>query len=107
VLAAGEAESFLLLADQADQSDQPCLSGRRSRPEGQQAAAAGEQRDLRVQRAAPGPVVELIQPGAQQKDQMAEQIARKQEGGPGLRAVELGIAIPQHDRTHLAHKQPF
>lgn len=36
---------------------------------------------------------------------MAEEITREQEGGPGLRAGELGITIPQHDRAHLAHQQ--
>ncbi len=37
---------------------------------------------------------------------MTEQIAGEQESGPGLRAIELGIAIPQYDRAHLAYHQP-
>jgi len=52
-----------------------------------------------------GPVVELVQPGAEQEDEVAEEIAREQEGGPGLRTIEPGVAIPQHGRTHLAHQQ--
>jgi hypothetical protein len=44
-----------------------------------QAAAAGEPPDLGVQRVAPGPVVELVQPGAEQEDQVAERIPREQE----------------------------
>ena len=70
------------------------------------AAAAGEKLDLGAQRMAPGPIVELIQPGTEQKDQVAKEIACEQEGGPGLRAIELVIAIPQHDRPHLPHQQP-
>jgi hypothetical protein len=56
--------------------------------------ATGEQRDLRVQSVAPGPVAEFVQPRAQQKNQIAEEIAPKQEGSPGLRAGEIVIAIP-------------
>ena len=37
---------------------------------------------------------------------MAEEIARKQVSGPGLGAVELGVAIPPHGGAHLAHQQP-
>lgn len=37
---------------------------------------------------------------------MAEEIAREQKRDPGLCAVELGIAIPQHGWPHLAHQQP-
>ena len=58
-----------------------------------------EQRDLRIQRIAPGPVVELVQSGAEQKDQVAEEIALEQEGGPGLRAGDFDILIPQRNHT--------
>jgi len=33
--------------------------------------------------------------------QVAEEIAREQEGGPGLCAIELGIAVPQDDPIDL------
>jgi hypothetical protein len=61
--------------------------------------------DLPIQRPVAEPVVDTVQPGAEQKDQVAEEIAREQEGGPGFRAIERGIAIPQYHRAHLAHQQ--
>jgi hypothetical protein len=36
---------------------------------------------------------------------VTEEIPREQESGPGLLAIELGIAIPQHDWAHLAHQR--
>lgn len=61
--------------------------------------------DLPIQRPVAEPVVDTVQPGAEQKDQVAEEIAREQERGPGFRAIERGIAIPQYHRAHLAHQQ--
>lgn len=37
---------------------------------------------------------------------MVKEIAREQEGGPGLRAGDRAIAIPQYCRAHLVHQQP-
>lgn len=62
-----------------------------------QAFPADEQRDLRIQRMTSGPIVELVQPGAEQKDQGAEEVAREQEGDPGFCAGEVGISI--YDRV--------
>ena len=42
---------------------------------------------------------------AEQKDQVAEEVTREEESGPGFRAGELGIPIPMHDRAHLAHQK--
>lgn len=56
-----------------------------------------EPRDLRIQRVVSDPVVELVQQGAERKDQVTEETAREQEGGPGFSAVEPGMAISQHD----------
>jgi hypothetical protein len=53
--------------------------------------------NLRVERVAPGPVVELVQPGAEQENQVAEEMAREQEGGPRFRTGELRITFPQYD----------
>lgn len=36
---------------------------------------------------------------------MAEEIAREKEGGPGLCASELGVAIPSHYRAYLTREQ--
>jgi hypothetical protein len=47
------------------------------------------------------PVVDPVQPGAEQENQVAEEIACEKEGGPGFRSGELGITLPQHNRTHL------
>jgi hypothetical protein len=58
-----------------------------------------------VQRVASSSVVGLIQPGAEPEDQMAEEIFREQEGGPGLCAGEHGISIPPAGLAHRAHQQ--
>ena len=41
----------------------------------------------------------------EKEDQVAEKVVREQEYGPGFRAGERGITIPQHGRAHLAHQQ--
>lgn len=51
------------------------------------------------------PVVEVVHPRAEKEDQVAEEMAREEEGGPCLCADQLDIAIPQHDRANLAHQQ--
>jgi hypothetical protein len=73
----------------------------------QHTSSAGNVPDLPIQRPVAEPVVQdVIQPGAEKEDQVAEKVAGEQENGPGFGAVERGIAIPQHDRPHLAHQEP-
>lgn len=67
-------------------------------------AAAGKQRELGVQRVAPGPDVELIQPGAEKEDQVAEEIACDQECGLGLLAIDRGKADSRNNQANLAHE---
>lgn len=56
--------------------------------------------------ASPGPSCGiLIQPGAEQRDQVAEEIDGDEEGGIGFCAGELSKAISQHDWPHLTHQE--
>lgn len=55
---------------------------------------AGKLLNLRVQRVSPRPVVELVQPGAEEEDYVPEKIAREQAGSPGLRTAESVIPNP-------------
>ena len=49
--------------------------------------------------------VEPAQPGAEQEDQVRQEIAREQECGQRLGARERSIPTSQHDRTYLDLQQ--
>src|SRR3569832_276764 len=90
-------EIAFILENQPDQgSDRP----------GKQLASLGEQFDLGVQRVSTRPVVEIVQPCAEQKNEVTEKITCKQKSRPGLSIGKTGIVLSDDQRPDVFHEQP-